>query len=538
VDETDDPKRERWSATSIVVLVLGALFGAHSLLYPYGRDQSLFHYIGREWVHHGAVPYRDTFDLKPPLIYLIHGLCILVFGDVMWGIRLVEWLVLVPLLGVLGASLATPRGARPPKLRIAFGVLGANVLYFGFFSFWDTAQCEIWCVVACLAAVWIALRTKVAPVPAAVATGLLAGFAFLMKPPAALMVLVIAAALVVREGGHRRGDAGARKRAALSLFVFGVSALAVLGITILYFVKVGAFTELVDVVVNYNREYIKGDRDSSGVGGFIERVGKDHQYFDPWSTIVHGLLVVGLMRGGLDGRDRDARPRWLLAAALLATAVLGVFLQAKFYRYHYGLMVAGELVALLLVLEDLRRILPDWRAKTGLLVGSVLLLFLLNVPNSLRFIDFTSYSLTYVTGAENREWFADKFRQEWIQYYFKDREQIGLWVREHSKPDDRLLVRGYEPSIYVTAQRSYGGRFATAHHLTSRKVFYRRDEWRAQDRADIERIKPRFVVAQRHRDDWPGWPEPPDIDDAKWIEQFGYQPVYAAYEFVILERDK
>ena len=99
----EERNSDRWTRAAIVIIALAMLFGAPSLAYPYGRDQGLFHYIGREWFVHGAVPYRDTFDLKPPPIYLVYGICARVFGDSMWGIRLVEWLLLVPLCGFLAA---------------------------------------------------------------------------------------------------------------------------------------------------------------------------------------------------------------------------------------------------------------------------------------------------------------------------------------------------------------------------------------------------------------------------------------------------
>lgn len=525
----DERKPDRWTRAAIVIVALGMLFGAPSIAYPYGRDQGLFHYIGREWFVHGAVPYRDTFDLKPPPIYLVYGICARVFGDAMWGIRLVEWLLLVPLCGFLAASLASPPEERTPKLRIAFGVFVANVVYFGFFDFWNTGQCELWCAVACLLGVWIIQRTKLSIHRAAALSGICAGFAFLMKPPAALMVLVVVWTLVWK---HR----AERKKAVLATLTFGASAVAVGVVTLLYFVKAGAFREMVDVLVNYNREYVKYDRDGNDLSDFVTRVGGDHHYFDPWATAVHFFVGLGAIRGGIDGKDREARPRWLLAAAFIVTAALGVFLQRKFYHYHYGLLVTGEALGVLLLLGDLARMIPERRLKTTMLAAVPALLLVLSLPSFRGTAEFQWWTLQYLFGGESRDWYTDKFRAGGIHYYFKDREQIGDWVREHSNPNDRVLVRAFEPTIYISAQRSYGGRFATTHHLNSHKVLYRRAEWRAEDRADIERIKPRYIVAMRPRPDVPGWPDPEEIDDATFFAQFGYHEVFSRYQFVVMER--
>jgi hypothetical protein len=196
--------RDRWSKSSAATLAIGMLFGAPSLAYPFGSDQALFWYVGRGWLLYGAIPYRDAFDVKPPPIFLLHGLASLISGGGMWGIRLVEWLAMIP-LGFLAASIATADGERTPKLRLALGVVAANVAYFGFFDFWDTAQCEVWCCLAVLAGLFVVLRTKLSMIRASALAGLLVGLAVLMKPPAAPLAFVVFGAFVVkRRGGTRR----------------------------------------------------------------------------------------------------------------------------------------------------------------------------------------------------------------------------------------------------------------------------------------------------------------------------------------------
>ena len=43
------------------LLVLAALFASVSLTFPFGRDQGIWYYMGRMWLH-GQVPYRDAID--------------------------------------------------------------------------------------------------------------------------------------------------------------------------------------------------------------------------------------------------------------------------------------------------------------------------------------------------------------------------------------------------------------------------------------------------------------------------------------------
>ena len=51
-------------------LCAGALLADRSFQFFLGRDSSVFLYVARR-IQDGGVPYRDVWDHKPPLIYLI-----------------------------------------------------------------------------------------------------------------------------------------------------------------------------------------------------------------------------------------------------------------------------------------------------------------------------------------------------------------------------------------------------------------------------------------------------------------------------------
>src|SRR2546421_2727226 len=51
-------------------------------------DESIWHYIGRNWFRHGLVPYTGGVDNKSPLIFAIYGLSDFLFGINCWFPRL------------------------------------------------------------------------------------------------------------------------------------------------------------------------------------------------------------------------------------------------------------------------------------------------------------------------------------------------------------------------------------------------------------------------------------------------------------------
>src|SRR5215831_16775332 len=74
----------------LAIACLAILFAAVSLVLPFGRDQGLYFFVGREWLKHGAMPYRDTFEQKTPGIFFLHALAIALFGEHMSSIRILE----------------------------------------------------------------------------------------------------------------------------------------------------------------------------------------------------------------------------------------------------------------------------------------------------------------------------------------------------------------------------------------------------------------------------------------------------------------
>ena len=51
-------------------------------------DESMWHYIGRNWIRNGLVPYQGGVDNKSPLIFLIFGISDWLFGVNYWFPRL------------------------------------------------------------------------------------------------------------------------------------------------------------------------------------------------------------------------------------------------------------------------------------------------------------------------------------------------------------------------------------------------------------------------------------------------------------------
>ena len=79
---------------SLVGLVMVLLLSnANPYFYPPNRDNGLFLYLGR-MVQQGGVLYKDVWDNKPPLIFLIDSLGLWLGQDTRWGVWLIEFVFL------------------------------------------------------------------------------------------------------------------------------------------------------------------------------------------------------------------------------------------------------------------------------------------------------------------------------------------------------------------------------------------------------------------------------------------------------------
>lgn len=496
--------------------LIGVLVALPSLALPLGRDQGLYFYVAREWVERGALPYKDVFEQKTPGIYLLHATCIGLFGKVVWGIRVFDLLMVVA-LGVAAVIAACGRDRSAPRGLYGVAILATSILYYGCFDFWDTAQCELGCALFAMASLASA-RAIVPPMRSAWVCGLFAGLALLFKPPG-LFMIAIPLWLVWRRPVDRRtrmlvAAAFVGAAAAPLLLVFG------------YLTARGALPATIDVVVHANGYYAvhEGINDVTEV---FSGVMAGNRTADPLSSV----LLAATIAAWIWSRRRDdvtQRSRHALVLALGLAAYAGVIVQKKFFTYHFGLVVGPGALAVACLALTAVEAFPKWRTTIPATALCMLVLFLMSRGFETVWFAQTKQICLYETGHVPRADFVNFFRRDFMSFYPREAEATGVWLREHSNPDDLVLVRGMEPEIYITADRRWAGRFFWSSWLTSPSRAYRRESWLAEDRADVERLRPRFVVAISNAAD--------SVDAEATYVGLGYQRRTIIDPFIIMER--
>lgn len=507
---------------------LALLFGAATVLYPFGGDQGLYYYVGREWLH-GSVPYRDAMEQKTPLIFLLHMGLVALTGQNMWAIRVAELALIVP-LGWLLAELATPPGeTRRPGL-LGLGSLATSVLYFGLFNYWDTAQCEIWYVTLSLLSLWVVLRRSPARSDWILA-GLLGGLAWLTKPPAALLLAVVVVALAWRAYRHAAPEGRGGRSALQALVAYGAGAAFPVAATALYFLAVGALDELFDLAFRANYHDMLH---SSTVSGAAELLRRFLDFSDRTGPLAAGLLGLALLGLCLAVRWRSARParRYGLCLALLTAGCVAVAIQRKFYGYHWGVLAPLMAFVLVCAASDLGRLAARFglhRPLAPAVLGLLLVVGWSGTESAGSYAGVLGSSVRYATGRIEREQFLEHFVHDDGTPY-AEQEAVGHWITHHSRPDERIAVRGFEQTIYAVARRRAPTRFFWTRWLTEPRRAYRQAEWLAEDQAALRHDPPRYVIVNARARKGPA--------SRAHFEAEGYRVRFRHGRLIVLERPK
>lgn len=525
---------------AVSLVLLGVLLGAHSLWLPFGDDQGLYFYVGREWKH-GTLPYRDVFDHKPPGIYVVYRLALTLFGEHVGSAKVLE-LGCVLALGFLATRLVVPRGVRVPKGLYAASATLASVAHYGHFDYWNSYQTEIWYTTFGMAAIVAAVHVKDTR-QASFALGLLASLGVLMKPMSAsyssIGVVLLAARLVRESSGPAIGSPDPKPGRIRSLSrSFGASTGwvllgAALPIVLMlgYFGAHGALGAMVDIVVYGNRHYAKTFKNVT-TSADVLRLHRDELMF----LGVLGQLVVATTLGravlGVLRRRGELVGRAALGIALVGAASAAVTVQQKFFGVHWVTAFGPLTFGLVALVYEARR---AFSPKLGPALATALPVALLGLgymcnPYEQRVLSHEQGAvLDLVTGKTTRATFARRFDAVPMGYFQVDVDAVSDYLNAHKQPGDRLCVRGFDTQVYAQTGMRYGGRFFWTNYIWHPKS-YRHEDFVAEDRAYFEKALPRFVVTEiAHRG--AGM-----LESRELYLPLGYQKVFEHGTLEVLER--
>lgn len=445
---------------------------------PLERDEGEYGYIAQQWLQ-GALPYRDSFDQKPPGAHIMYVLIESLGGTtpaaIHWATQ-VYTLGTLALLFVLGRHLSTPAAGVATAAFAAFMVVDPSVLG-------NAANTEVFMLLPLTAAMLGAcFAVEGDSLAWAMATGAAAGAALLFKQVA---VFNVAFYLFVVTWLSRRH--------AISGMLVLVGAVGVLLPVCAYFAIHGAWSEFFDATVGHNLRYASRLPLALYPQAFWATFKPCLRTFWP-VLLLAAAAVIRTLRPTSDSR----RSVWLvvawLGASFLGTASGG------FFRAHYFVQS-----------------IPPVAVLAGMAVGSVPLrrfaaplrlavrLALVVAPIAIGILAYPWYYLPGDVDAKAR-------RIYWANPVAEARA-VGHFLAAHSGADDTVFILGSEPQILYYAGRRSASRYIFVYPLTASYPDVRERQHAAL--REIMLNQPRFIVTVSDPGSFLADPDAPtDLTDA------------------------
>jgi len=415
-------------------LVAAAVMRLPVLGLPLERDEGAYAYVARIWLQ-GGLPYRDVFDHKPPLIYLLYMPALLVGDPGPVAIRLwnsILFVLQLPLLYAIGRKLWDQTGALLAV--VMYAIIGSTFSLQALVL--NTEQALVLPALIGLFALVHAVESE--RLRWAFLYGLALGLVSLIKPTAVpfLVPLVLL--------GRAPGLPGRIRR----LLVAGSGLLLPFIPVVALWGWAGALDELGFALITYNRLYAAQTLGRWSIGEIL-------QIF----ALISPLLICAIGGGALGG-FREIRRRQRLVVALwtlgfLAAALAGL---RAYVHYYYPALHGLVLLAVGVVTTLHQPVGEPAPARSRLAQAAAVALLLLvlllpSVSNSMRQFRKSPTDLAQALyGPEGRDYFAAT-------------EQVAAYIRAHTQPGDRIYVWGSEPAIYLLSERQASSRYIYTYPL-------------------------------------------------------------------------
>ncbi|MFP4056861.1 MAG: ArnT family glycosyltransferase [Candidatus Brocadiia bacterium] len=459
---------------ALVVVAATVALRIPSFRLPLDQDGAVFCYVARTWAE-GGLPYRDAWDHKLPLIYLVYRGLFAVGSS-------------AP--GAVNATLRAGAAACDALTALVVLAVGwrlfgrgagvAAALAFTVFAGLPVMQSEalqperpmvLFTAGAVLAAVGYARSRRLWQ---AGLCGLLFGLALATKQVAAPVGVAVWAWLtwaVLRDEGR----AGLRRAAAHSALLL-VGAVVPFAAVAGYFALRGAFEDFWTCTYTFNVFYAREHRKGMLVEGLRQMVGAklyDHAFL--WAAGAGGLAVA-LVR-------RRSRRAGALAALWVGATFLGLFLPGQFAHYYYLPTLPPLALASgvgLAALWGFARGPAPRALRVGLGGGCALVL-----------VGLLAFAVKrgYGPGGHYAQITSPRATDVVVA-------RVAKWLRAHTEEGDRLYMWGGRPQIYVLSGRRNACRYLYNFYygLPKEQAYHYQEAKLAEIIAALEEHQPPYIV--------------------------------------------
>ncbi|MBI1374697.1 MAG: hypothetical protein GC159_18415 [Phycisphaera sp.] len=444
-----------WAAVTMVIYLSRSpgFFAA-----PIG-DGAVFMYVGKALLN-GQTPYRDVFDHKGPLMYLLNAAGLAAGGR--WGVWAIESLLIGCGVGLLFHTVHRATG-------LCAAIVAATLVLYGLESVGDPGdKTECFAIFFHALALWAVCCLPSRGRAAALIIGSCVAACFWLRPN---NVGLPAAAAVVLAGVEWRR---ANWRALATCAARGVGVFVVVGVAIVL-VGVGpsGLGAMVDAYVVFNLQYAGdvawADRYRALLVGF-SAVGLPAML----ATVGWCMIVVRLARGPAVGRTRPgatARRMMLVCAIAWPIEIAAACVSGYDFRYYYLTWLPTGAAAIASVIHFVRPYVASlrWRGRSLL-------------PGATAVAAMAVYIATFNVSIHNFRRSATHSTR-WAH----TQAELAPYLHNHT----HLLMWGHGVYVNVMLDLPAPGRFP--YNFPLLHTAYVQPEMIASERQAIDRTRPLIV---------------------------------------------
>lgn len=510
---------------ALIIIALG-LLAAPQLWYPFGFDQGVYAACG-DVIRRGGIPIQDCFETKQPGVMVMYSIPML-FSLAPMAVHAFTllWTALTAIvIGQAAKRLFHPRAAWPAAILYWLAYAGIN--------YWSMDQAETYAnlfIVLALFATWKVGEAAAEALPGQrirwlsnplwlVIGGACIGISFWFKYVFALIGIALAVCLLIHVWSRSRSLA----TALLNSFAFGVVALAVAGLGVLYYALNNALPALVSQFQFLLAAFPLGPpRTIVEIGAQLLRffdngadITADFKATVPqWNLLGAGfpLMLVLAVVGAWQRRRQSPIPYLYLVAHFVAAAAVVVW-QANYIQYHYTIMLPAFVIAA--SAADLRIQIRTPRDKpvtvfiaAGLVAATVALLALRMLP---WVIDMVQNVV--VLGKSPTAIYQESRAAPNVS--------MAQYISEHSGPSDAIAIFGDAPWVYTLSNRHNATRFSFINLWMRKREAATYPLFTSQYLDGLQRNQPLYFLLTKADFPWQGVDYIPD-----------YKASGAIYEYV------
>ncbi|HWF44612.1 MAG TPA: glycosyltransferase family 39 protein [Candidatus Kapabacteria bacterium] len=401
---------------------------------------------------HGAIPYRDFLDTKPPLIFYLYALSSLLFGHHEWSIRIFDLLYQLAASIYFFKILTRYFHSRTAALTVCITIL----IYAGT-GFWHTAQVESFAFIPSLLLLDVTLRAKEPNRSNIFTFGLFAGIAsavlFLLK----FTLITGTFASVIFILLRKKNESNTALRYSLGL----ITSFVILLVGYILYLK---FTGSLEY-------FLQNIRWVSNYAQIEPLLGRDTiatQYFTLFperliSTMTLSFFVLGCagIAVYLRNLSRDhSQPIHGLLALTWGLQLIGVLAERKMFQYQYlratwtfAPFIAMGIFYTLPISKKIWERLSQSKipART---IGSMLFMVIVLIAFFYSpFIKLFSQSIPWVHIVIADENAGVEVHKRIPDYYADEQMSVGKYLKQRAAGNDNIFVWGNDMAIYYYANK-------------------------------------------------------------------------------------